>query len=251
MTKRTLAEWRTFVANRLLARTVIQRWISSTKWTIYPLLVRYVPRLALAIHEPESMGAFWDAIRPGMIVVDAGANMGGYSVVASRRTGANGRVYAFEPEPRNFAVLTKRLANYANVTPVQKALSATDGTASLHLDTFHAGHSLVTLDDRVVATSITVPVTSLDSFIASVGERGIDVLKLDVEGVELDVLRGMQNLLGGSNAPVILCEVHAPNRPEDVIAVLQPYGYTSKMLDADLTGAAHDVPVHVLATPRR
>src|SRR5690349_15847530 len=124
----TLAEWRTILVKRFFPLSLIDA-ISSLKWRVYPLLVRFAPRVAIWLHEPESTGAFWDAIRLGSLVVDGGANMGGFSLLASRRAGPSGRVFAFEPDPRNFARLAARLRRYANVEPVAKAISAASGQA--------------------------------------------------------------------------------------------------------------------------
>src|SRR5262249_46527570 len=69
----TLAEWRTILVKRFFPLFLLDA-ISSLKWRIYPFLVRLAPRLAILLHEPESTGAFWNAIAPGMLVVDGGAN---------------------------------------------------------------------------------------------------------------------------------------------------------------------------------
>ncbi|MDQ3282816.1 MAG: FkbM family methyltransferase [Acidobacteriota bacterium] len=246
-----LIVWRTLAINRLLGRTRVLEWISAAKWAIYPLLVRWTPRVAIAIHEPESARVFWDAITPGMIVIDAGANRGGFSVLASRRVGANGRVFAFEPEARNFAILQKKMRRFPNVTPVQKAVSDAVGEAVLHLDSFHAGHSLVAVISGPAVSETRVAVTSLDAFAGDEKLPGIDLVKLDVEGSELQAIAGLREAMSGPRPPSLLVEVHAPNRPEDVIAAVTPYRYECRVLDAPLTGQAHQVPVHVFATPAR
>jgi FkbM family methyltransferase len=245
---RTLAEWRTIVTTRIFVGTRLLNMISDMKWTVYPLLVRFIPRLAILIHEPESARVFWRAIRPGMTVVDAGANRGGFSMLAARRAGTEGRVFAFEPEPDNFRRLRERLRRYPNVIPVAEAIAARSGEMSLRLDDFHAGHSLY--HNVGGGAAIMVPVTSLDDFVAEHQLPGIDVIKLDIEGAEVDALAGMsQTLSRTGRKPVIVCEVHAPNRPEDFIEKLRPYAYTCTLLDAELTGTTHEVPVHVLAVP--
>ena len=70
-----------------------------------------------------------------MMVVDGGANMGGYSLLASRRAGAEGRIFAFEPDPHNYARLLKQVRHLTNVQPVQKAIAAASGESLLFLDT--------------------------------------------------------------------------------------------------------------------
>lgn len=243
----TLAERRTITANRLFVGTPLLGWVSAVKWAIYPLLVRFMPRVAILIHEPESTRAFWDAIQPGMMVIDGGANRGGFSMLASRRAGSSGRVFAFEPEPENFAILRKALRRLSNVTVVQKAIAGATGNATLKLDSFHAGHSLT----NAVATDrgVTVPVTTLDDFVADNALPGLDVVKFDIEGAELDAIRGMKRILSSTRRPVIICEVHPPLLPENLRDALEPYGYRTEMLDSVMTGAPHDVPVHIIARP--
>ena len=242
----TLAEWRTILVKRFFTGRLLDA-ISSAKWAVYPLLVRLMPGVAILLHEPESTRRYWRAIEPGMLVVDGGANMGGYSLLASRRAGPAGRVFSFEPDPRNFERLAARVRRCANVQPVSKAIADKSGQSVLFLDTFHAGHSLV--DGRVGPTGISVAVTSLDDFVRELGLPGLDVVKLDIEGAELLALDGMQQLLRGKRRPVILCEVHPPIAPEELIAKVEANGYRAWVLDAELTGGAHDVPVHVLAVP--
>ena len=242
----TLAEWRTILVKRFFPLALLDV-ISSLKWRIYPLLVRFSPRLAILLHEPESTRAFWDAIAPGMLVVDGGANMGGYSLLAARRAGAGGRVFAFEPDPRNFARLAARVRGLSNVQPVRKAIAAAGGESLLFQDTFHAGHTLV--NGRVGGNGIAVEVTSLDEFVRQHGLPGLDVVKLDIEGAELLAVDGMQRLLRSERRPVILCEVHPPITPEEFIGKVSRFGYRARVLDAKLIGAGHDVPVHVLAEP--
>jgi len=243
----TLREWRTFVTNRVFKSSplVFFEIASSAKWALYPTLVRYTPRLAIFVHEPESTAVFWAALRSGAIVVDAGANRGGYSILASARIGPEGRVFAFEPEPRNFGKLAENMRPFPNVVPVQKAIGGVDGTAELNIDDFHAGHSLAGV--RGTGRTVTVPLTTLDTFVEEQGLPGLDLLKLDVEGVELEALKGMDKILRCRRRPEILCEVHPPILPEQVIHAVDPYGYRCRLLDGRLTGRVHEVPVHVFA----
>jgi len=244
----TPSELRTYVVSRFVAPTQLLPLVSRVKWRMYPALVRHAPSLAIAIHEPESTRRFWDRLGPGMIVVDGGANMGGYSLLASARVGESGRVFSFEPAPENAARLRGFVAKCGNVEVVERAIGGSVGVAQLHLDTFHAGHSLTIV--RGDAGTIEVPVTTMDAFVAEKRLPGIDVLKLDVEGAELDALRGATALLSGARRPTILCEVHAPILPEELRDYLTPFGYVTELLDARFTGLPHEVPVHVLSRPR-
>ncbi|HKQ72067.1 MAG TPA: FkbM family methyltransferase [Polyangiaceae bacterium] len=244
----TVKELRTLVANRLLGGTRVLSAASALKWALFPTLARYAPRVAIWCHEPESTKAFWDRLGPGMTVVDGGSNRGGYAMLASLRVGPTGRVFAFEPEPRNFERLERRLRRFPNVTAVRQAITGTNGSARLNLDTFHAGHSLVR-QPATGSSSMSVPTTTLDAFVQQKALAGIDVLKLDIEGSELEAVPGMAGLLGGARRPVILCEVHAPITPEQMALALRPFEYECKLLDARMTGKPHEAPVHLMACP--
>jgi FkbM family methyltransferase len=223
--------------------------VSEAKWAVFPRLARLAPKLAILTHEPESTRAFWEVLRPGAIVIDGGSNRGGYSILGSLGVGPAGRVFAFEPEPSNFERLRRILRDFPNVVPVPKAIGGEVGAAALKLDTFHAGHSLVR--DVGLGKSVSVPVTTVDAFVAENRLPGVDVLKLDIEGAELDAVRGMAKLLCGERRPIILIEVHPPLTPEQLLAALDEHGYEGRLLDAPLTGNVHEVPVHLLARPRR
>jgi FkbM family methyltransferase len=160
------AAHRKFLANGIFGGTLLVDLISTVKWAVYPYLVRFAPRLAIAIHEPESTGAYWRAIREGMLIVDGGANRGGYTILASKRAGPSGRIYAFEPEPENFKRLSRRLSRLHNVVPVQQALGRSSGEARLNLDRFHARHSLTR--DGGDGRSVAVSVISLDDSFANI-----------------------------------------------------------------------------------
>ena len=221
--------------------------LSRVKWAVYPYVVRFAPRLAIAVHEPEATGAYWRTIQEGMLIVDGGANLGGYAMLGSKRTGPNGRVYAFEPEPANFRLLERRVSNLQNVIPVPKALGRRSGEATLKLDPFHQRHSLTRNGQ---GDAITVSVTTLDDFVREQSLPGVDVVKLDIEGAELEAIAGMANVLNGARRPVVLCELHPPLTPEQFRDALAAHGYHSEILDAEYTGRVHAAPVHLLAVPR-
>lgn len=238
---------RSFLENRIPGGTVLLDLISGIKWAMDPYIVRFAPRLAIAIHEPESTGAYWGVIREGMLIVDGGANRGGYALLGSKRTRPAGRVYAFEPEPENFRRLSRRLSGLRNVVPVQKAIGKRSGEARLNLHRFHQSHSLTRHGDS--EQSVTVSVTSLDDFVREQSLPGLDLVKLDIEGAEMEAIAGMAGILAGARRPVVLCEIHPPHTPEEFRDAIAVHGYRCELLDAQYTGAAHELNVHILATP--
>jgi len=160
-------------------------------------------------------------LRPGMTVLDVGAHHGLYSVLASRLVGAAGRVVAFEPSPRERRMLHVhlRLNRCRNVEVVPSAVGDGPGEVEfficLGIETGCNSLRPPNVDEPI--RRVHVCVDSLDAHVSRLGVGRVDFLKMDVEGAELDLLRGASRLLGGQSRPVILCEL------ADVRA--EPWGY--------------------------
>jgi len=150
-------------------------------------------------------------LQPGMTVLDIGAHHGFYSLLASQKVGAAGRVVAFEPSPRERQKLLRHLElnGCSNVTVEAMALGASAGDAELFVvQGKETGcNSLRSPEVSLHTKKITVPVTSLDRYLEQRGTARVDFVKMDVEGGELDVLRGAAAMLQRPPRPVILCEV--------------------------------------------
>jgi FkbM family methyltransferase len=146
---------------------------------------------------------FKRVVKEGDVVLDIGANIGYFTLLAARLVGEKGRVYSFEPEPINHSLLLKniRLNSYDNVVPVQKAVSNVKGTVRLHLsDTDTGAHTLRhnPSGDKFATTHsgkfIEVESVVLDEYFENKG-HAINVVKMDVEGAEMAVLLGMDKIL--------------------------------------------------------
>ncbi|MGH9412052.1 MAG: FkbM family methyltransferase [Vicinamibacterales bacterium] len=151
---------------------------------------------------PEEYAAFRAAVRPGDIVLDIGANVGAYTILFAHWVGSAGRVFAFEPAPDARHALERhvRLNRFDDrVEVVPMAVSNADGAAAFTVDP-HGGASAL---KGAVGTgeTIDVPTTTIDSFCA---RQGIQprVIKIDVEGAELDALVGARRVLAAE--PVAL-----------------------------------------------
>ena len=147
---------------------------------------------------------FRGIIKKGMNVVDAGANVGIYSLLASSLVGAAGRVYSFEPESYNFQLLSANLrANGCkNVIATRKGLSEKVGRVNLFLDRDNYGlHSFVSRNVNETKEVIEVETTTLDSFLPT---TRIDVLKIDVQGAEGNVLRGSKQFLDQESGMIFM-----------------------------------------------
>ena len=175
-------------------------------------------------------------LKPGMTVLDIGAHQGLYSLLASRRVGPTGRVFSFEPSPRERRALRLNLAmNFPRNVAVQAlALGSEETTADLYVVQGGQTGCNSLRPPEVLSSTKPVPVrvTTLDQWTAQNRIAHVDFIKLDVEGAELEVLRGAAALLQGRPRPVILAEVQdirtAPwgYRAKDILTTLRNANYT-------------------------
>lgn len=153
----------------------------------------------LGRYEPETTQYFKKTIRPGMTMVDVGANLGYFSRLAAELVGQTGHVYAFEPDADNFLLLRENIKRFKNVHIVQSAVSDREGTVTFYLSSKMGMHSL--LEKNGNGRSVTVPSTTLDRLYE---KTDIHFVKMDVEGAETAVFRGMRKLL--LRKPVVVFE---------------------------------------------
>jgi methyltransferase, FkbM family len=152
---------------------------------------------ALRRGEIESLMArlFTKVIRPGMVVLDIGAFVGWYTLLAARQVGKHGKVYAFEPDPRNYELLAENLRLNridARVICLPRAVSDESGMQPFFLHGGDQSRSSL-IPSRGSCQSTVVTGVVLDDFL----DRGvkIDVIKMDIEGGEVNALRGMRETL--------------------------------------------------------
>jgi FkbM family methyltransferase len=169
-------------------------------------------------------------ISPGDTVVDAGANVGYMTVLAGVAAGAAGRVLSFEPHPGLFGILQqnataiRKQLNIARIELHQTALGDQPGTAELQLPPDFDSNDGVARIGRAEPpgwNSVTVQLETLDSVL---GTDSVSVLKLDVEGAELQVLRGLSVALTARRVRHIVFEDHAIGG-SDVARELRRAGY--------------------------
>lgn len=172
-------------------------------------------------HEPETAATLRGLIKPGMTVLDIGAHVGYYARRASDLVGTNGRVVAFEPHPRNHAMLKRNVGNRQNVTLLQVALAESEGTAELHdylmmsaSGSLHYDQNLRDVQEQAQKRSAddfaprfesgftpqtySVRTAPVDSLLADLGIERVDVVKMDIEGAEMGALRGMKKTIQNS-----------------------------------------------------
>lgn len=165
----------------------------------------------LGWYELRTTELFVEVLREGYTVVDVGANIGFFTLLAARIVGKSGTVLSFEPEPTSFSLLSKSVErnNFSNVRLFQKCVSDVVGNRTLYLSaTRHKGmHSLIRDSG---GASITVPATRLDAEISSLDIDRIDLLKIDVEGAEPEVIAGAARLLSEDRIRNMILEWEHP-----------------------------------------
>ena len=190
-------------------------------------------------YEPYETKLFLESISPGMVAVDCGANIGIYTCLASGAVGPTGKVYAFEPEPRNFDCLTEtiRLNRLENVQPERLALSNRNEEANLFLSDINMGdHRLGGTDEK--RASVRVQTRTLDSYWPGTLPK-IDVLKMDVQGAEGLVLQGMAKTIAASNKLKIFMEfwpcglIRCGTSPEGLLEELSALGFSIQIINQD------------------
>jgi FkbM family methyltransferase len=135
----------------------------------------------------------------GGTFLDVGAHVGFYSLVAARKAGPSGRVFAFEPEPDNFRLLRKNIAEngHDNITAIPSAVCDRSGRADIFVSRQgNDRHSLFRNPGSPIGERAEkVDTTTLDDFAAALGWPAIDLIKMDIEGAEPLALAGMRRLI--------------------------------------------------------
>lgn len=158
--------------------------------------------------EPFETSLFLDFIKPGDTIIDAGANIGWYSIAALHALGHTGRVLAFEPDETNFRVLSQNVAAHdrrLTVTAERLALSDADGLGTLHLNGTNFGdhRPFCDSDSRSTAPIRTV---KLDTYLSYCTLPLPTVLKSDTQGHEAHILRGSSGLFTAGWRPIMFLE---------------------------------------------
>lgn len=169
----------------------------------------------------------WRLIEPGHFVLDVGANIGFITSLCSYKTGPQGKVWSFEPNPIVLSRLTKNIRHnqYPNTTLYPFALSDSNKEGYLELpETFSYNQGVAYVKNGTHSTdAIKIDLRKLDDMI----DPGtiINVLKIDVEGHELTVLKGAEQMIQNKQITNIVYEDHEPY-PSEIAAFLAHKGYT-------------------------
>jgi FkbM family methyltransferase len=158
--------------------------------------VRILPQYRQLTWNPEEYAAFREAVAPGAVILDVGANLGAYALILGMWVGPSGRVFAFEPAPEPFAGLLALVAANGladRVSAHQVAVSDQEGVAAFLARGLHGANRLapagVPSDDL-----LRIPSTTIDAFCRRMAVQP-DFIKIDAEGAELNVLKGARDTI--------------------------------------------------------
>lgn len=197
--------------------------------------------LVLGIHEPEVVEWIASSLKAGMTFLDVGTNVGYYTLLGARCVGDSGSVIAIEPDPEVLAILRQNIeVNLLNnVKFVHGAASGTSGRARLGRATSTSYSTGLYCQNA--ANWIDVRRYSLDAIVSELNIAAVDLVKLDVEGAELEVLEGMSKMLK-ENRPKVIVELHGDHdeaKANPAVQKLTHAGYVVR----------HISPNHILGEP--
>ena len=201
-------------------------------------------------YEPATTRTIRQLVKPGDVVCDVGANLGYFSFLMAELVGENGKVHSFEPNPvlgdvfekslslngyrdrvvLNRAAVTNRSSESANFYISQDKTNS--GLSSLHMHEWGTEHGFFSKDDKV-----SVQTTNLNDYFARERIERCSFLKIDVEGGEAEVVRGMDILLKTVRPKAVILETRANGEADQL---MRSAGYRPTLLKGD--GALRNEP---------
>jgi len=192
------------VGSRLLPGPAVVPFVAETCLVVERGMTGATGNVYAGLHELESMAFVLHFLRPEDRFADVGANVGSYTVLASGAAGAH--TVAFEPVPLSFRRLERNVAVNrldALVDARQQGIGRGPGRIRFTTDRDTANRA-VPFQDSASDATVEVPVTSLDD---ALGDAGAALLKIDVEGMEVEVLEGAHQLLDDPRLEAIALEL--------------------------------------------
>ncbi|MDA1047338.1 MAG: FkbM family methyltransferase [Verrucomicrobia bacterium] len=167
------------------------------------------------------------SIKKGDVIFDIGANIGYFSVLFSKLCGKHGYVHCFEPVPETFESLEHALRNLKNAKANNLAAGDSEGRMEMSYDPKDPEKASLLGESIAPASTRTVKVLPLDTYARQVKLSRLDFLKCDVEGFELNALKGMKDTLA-RHRPQISLEITLPDEGRiELVELLESLGYDS------------------------
>ncbi len=182
--------------------------------------------LVYKVWEPFETEVFRKNVKKGDVVIDIGAHIGYYTLIAAKIVGKKGKVYAFEPDPKNFQLLKKNVAanGYQNVILINQAVTDRNGISKFYLSipSNTTDHRSYKFKDRI--KTISVKSVTLDSFFKQT--QKVNLIKIDIQGGELQALTSGVNLINNNHDIKIITEfwpqglIAAESKPKNYLKFL-------------------------------
>ena len=242
----------------------------------------YNPDTSLGTYEIPVQEVLSQYLKPGSVFYDIGANVGFFTILGAKIVNPEGKVYAFEPEAKNVATLRRNVEqnNFDNVTIIGKAVSKTTGAEKLWLTEYCGSHTLTPENPELarkctnvkalssigssqqpesvpsflkVKECVTVDTVAIDDLLQQQEIEPPTLVKIDVEGAEIDVLQGMSQTLE-KYQPIVIYEVDnenqegLSNKRKQIDDFLLSHGYEIKPLAESYRDISWNVG-HAIAIP--
>ena len=192
------------------------------------------------IHEPFETKLIENIINNGDFVIDVGAHIGYYTLFMAKLVGENGKVFAFEPHPLNFKILKKNieLNNYQNVIFENKAVSNKNGKTNLYISKKNSGMHRIH-PSKYCEEKIPVDLVKLNDYFQQSVLNKICLIKIDAEGSEFEVLKGMSNALKNSQIKILMEFVpehliEHGTQPSEMLNFLSEHGFKIFYIDENI-----------------
>ena len=203
-------------------------WLPAEDTVMKPWIEHY------GVWEPAEASFLRARLKPGMTLLDIGANVGYFSILGAGIVGPSGTVVAIEPEPVNYALLCANIwnARVGNVEPIRAAASSFSGPLSLSVSNDNCGDHRSFLErpgERVLA----VPGVRVDEVLEA--DTRVDLVKIDIQGADHRAVIGMEGVLARWK-PVLLLEFwplgidELGDRPIDVLSDYRSLGFSVSLI---------------------
>lgn len=204
------------------------------------------------IYEPETVRILEKVLEKGDSVIIAGAHQGYFVNMCSRLVGDSGRVYGFEPEPKNFEILKRNTISLLNVEIFNHAIGDKNVKAKFYVNSDNdGGHALydvglnpLNCKSRETPNILPIEVKMIDDILQV--ER-LKIMILDAEGSEPSIIRGAINTIVDNDVPYIICEINnfalkqCQSSQMTLRAYLSMYGYTGYVMnETEVVGTGKD-----------
>lgn len=205
------------------------------------------------VHEPLTTNLIKNEIKNGMTCLDIGSNIGYYAILESNLVGQKGKVIAIEPNPSNYEYLQKNLEIQQTNNTESYNFAASDKDGTIRFLIYETSNECMTIPDgeepKYPGKVIVVPTKQIDTFVDELNLHSVDFLRMDVEGFEYYLFKGLKNTLKNFK-PLIQIELHVnimgDEKTKWILNNLKSLGYEIKFfiprdVDVPIIGTKNDI----------